>query len=66
MVTSVRTVAKNFGPMVIWGAIIAGLMLISLLAGFLPLFVVLPVLGHATFHLYRRAVAPAGVSAMAA
>lgn len=66
MVTSVRTVAKNFGPMVIWGAIIAGLMLISLLAGFLPLFVVLPVLGHATFHLYRRAVAPAGVSASAA
>lgn len=66
MVTSVRTVAKNFGPMVIWGAIIAGLMLISLLAGFLPLFVVLPVLGHATFHLYRRAVAPAGVSARAA
>lgn len=59
MVTSVRTVAKNFGPMVLWGAIIGALMIISLMAGFLPLFVVLPVLGHATFHLYRRAVASA-------
>jgi uncharacterized membrane protein len=59
MVTSVRTVTKNFGPMVLWAAIIGALMIISLLAGFLPLFVVLPVLGHATFHLYRRAVAPA-------
>lgn len=59
MVTSVRTVTNNFGPMVLWGAIIGALMIISLLAGFLPLFVTLPVLGHATFHLYRRAVAPA-------
>lgn len=65
MVTSVRTVAKNFGPMAMWGAIIGGLMLISLLAGFLPLFVVLPVLGHATFHLYRKAVAPAAAKSAA-
>lgn len=58
MVTSVRTVTRNLQPMILWGAIIAALMLISLLVGFWPLFVVLPVLGHATFHLYRRAVAP--------
>lgn len=63
MVSSVRTVTKNFGPMVLWAAIIGALMLISLLAGFLPLFVTLPVLGHATFHLYRRAVAPSVVRA---
>ena len=63
MVSSVRTVTKNFGPMVLWAAIIGALMLISLLAGFLPLFVTLPVLGHATYHLYRRAVAPTVVRA---
>ncbi len=59
MVTSVRTVTNNFAPMLLWGFIIAGLMLISILSGFVAFFVVLPVLGHATFHLYRRAVAPA-------
>jgi uncharacterized membrane protein len=32
---------------------------ISLLSGFLGLIFVLPVLGHATWHLYRRAVEPA-------
>jgi uncharacterized membrane protein len=35
---------------------------ISLLSGFLGLIFVLPVLGHATWHLYRRAVEPAVAS----
>jgi uncharacterized membrane protein len=43
--------------MLLWGAIVAG----SLVLGSLPLFVglavVMPVLGHATWHLYRRVVA---------
>jgi len=55
--TSVRVVAANPGVMAVWGAIIVAL----LVAGSLPLLVglavVLPVLGHATWHLYRRAVA---------
>ncbi len=62
MVTSVRTVTGNFRPMLLWGFIIAGLMVISILSGFIAFFVVLPVLGHATFHLYRRAVAPAAAA----
>lgn len=56
MVTSVRTVLANPGPMIAWALIIAFLIGISLLSGFLGLFVTLPVLGHATYHLYRRAV----------
>lgn len=56
MVTSVRTVLANPGPMIAWALIIAFLVGISLLSGFLGLFVTLPVLGHATYHLYRRAV----------
>lgn len=56
--TSVRVVLANPAIMTIWFAIVA----VSLAIGTLPLFVglaiVLPVLGHATWHLYRRAVAP--------
>jgi uncharacterized membrane protein len=55
--TSVRTVAANPGPMALWGLIIAA----SLVLGSLPLLFglvfVMPVLGHATWHLYRKAVA---------
>lgn len=55
--TSVRAVAKNPATMLLWGAIVA----LALLLGSLPLFVglavVMPVLGHATWHLYRRTVA---------
>jgi uncharacterized membrane protein len=52
--TSVRAVAANPGPMALWGIIVsAGLVLgsIPLLVG---LIVVMPVLGHATWHLYRK------------
>jgi uncharacterized membrane protein len=45
--------------MVIWCAVIGALVGLSLLSGFVGLFVTLPVLGHASWHLYRRAVAPA-------
>ncbi len=55
--TSVRAVRTNPGPMAMWGLIIAA----SLVAGAIPLLVglavVLPVLGHATWHLYRKVVA---------
>jgi uncharacterized membrane protein len=54
--TSIRAVAVNPGTMALWGLIVAA----SLVAGFLLLFlglaVVLPILGHATWHLYRRVV----------
>lgn len=59
MVTSVRVVLANPRSMVIWCGTIALLIGLSLLSGLVGLFVVLPVLGHASWHLYRRAVAPA-------
>ncbi len=56
MITSFGTVRANPGVMLVWGMIIAGLTFLAMLPGFLGLFIVLPVLGHATWHLYRRAL----------
>ena len=54
MIYSFQSVLQNLLPMVSWGVIISVLMLIGMLPFFLGLFVVLPILGHATWHLYRR------------
>lgn len=56
MILSVKTVSANLGVMLVWAAIIAILTFVALLPWFLGLMVVLPVLGHATWHLYRRAL----------
>lgn len=58
MVTSVRAVVKSPLPMIGWAAIIVMLLIVSSIPYFLGLLVTLPVLGHATWHLYRRIVAP--------
>lgn len=58
MVTSVRAVAASPVPMIGWAAVIVALLLISALPMFLGLLITLPVLGHATWHLYQRVVAP--------
>ncbi len=54
--TSIRAVLANPKTMAIWGLVVAG----SLVAGALPLFIglaiVLPVLGHSTWHVYRKVV----------
>jgi uncharacterized membrane protein len=55
--TSLRVFAANPGPMAVWGLIVAGLLVIGSVPLFLGLIVVLPVLGHATWHLYRKVVA---------
>ena len=60
MVTSVRAVVKSPLPMIGWAAIIVMLLIVSSIPYFLGLLVTLPVLGHATWHLYRRIVAPVG------
>lgn len=60
MSTSVRVVLENPRPMIAWCALIALLVVVSLLTMFVGLIFVLPVLGHATWHLYRRAVRPEG------
>lgn len=54
--TSVGAVRMNPGPMAMWGFIVAAGLLIGALPLLIGLAIVLPVLGHATWHLYRRAV----------
>src|ERR1700682_4202156 len=58
MVTSLRAVAQNPGPMAAWGLIVAVLLVAGSLPLFLGLAVVIPLLGHATWHLYRKVIAP--------
>jgi uncharacterized membrane protein len=55
--TSLRAVMVNPGPMAAWGLVVAGALVLGSLPLFLGLIAVMPVLGHATWHLYRRIVA---------
>lgn len=56
MITSVRCVSTNFTHMIAWAVLIALMLLFSILSGLMALLVVLPVLGHASWHLYRRLI----------
>lgn len=56
--TSLQAVMKNPITMAAWGLIVAVLLAIGSLPFFVGLAVVLPVLGHATWHLYRKVVEP--------
>jgi len=56
--TSLRVIATNPVPMALWGLIVAALLVIGSIPFFVGLTVVMPVLGHATWHLYRRTVEP--------
>jgi uncharacterized membrane protein len=56
--TSIRVVAANPGTMALWGLIVAALLFVGSIPFFVGLTVVMPVLGHATWHLYRKAVEP--------
>jgi len=58
MVTSVRAVVASPVPMIGWAAIIVALLIVSALPYFFGLLVTVPVLGHTTWHLYRKIVAP--------
>lgn len=53
---SLRTVRDNRFVMLVWALLLAVLLAIAMLPAFLGLLIVLPVLGHATWHLYRRTV----------
>lgn len=55
MITSFQVVQANFWPMLLWGILIAALVLISMIPAFLGLFITLPLLGHASWHLYSLA-----------
>jgi len=56
MITSVRAVTMSPVPMLGWALVIVVLLIVSMLPFFAGLFVTLPVLGHASWHLYRRIV----------
>jgi len=58
ILTSMKVVAENPAVMAAWGLIVAGLLVAGSLPCFVGLAVVIPVLGHATWHLYRKTVEP--------
>ena len=55
--TSMRLVLTQPGVMLLWGALITALVVLAMLPWFAGLLVVGPVLGHASWHAYRAAVA---------
>ena len=57
VLTSIRAVIANPAAMAAWGLIVAGGLVIGSIPFFLGLIVVMPVLGHSTWHLYREVVA---------
>jgi uncharacterized membrane protein len=54
--TSFRAVLANPGPMALWGLIVAALLVAGTALVFVGLMVAVPVLGHATWHLYRKLI----------
>ncbi|MFI4965589.1 MAG: DUF2189 domain-containing protein [Caulobacterales bacterium] len=59
---SLRAVAANAGVMAVWGAIVAGALVLGSLPALIGLVFVMPVLGHATWHLYRKLIGPPDVA----
>lgn len=57
--TSIDVTRKNPVTVLTWGLIVATALVLGSIPLFLGLIVVMPILGHASWHLYRRAVAPA-------
>jgi uncharacterized membrane protein len=58
VITSMRVAAANPVPIAAWGLIVTAGLVVGSIPFFLGLIVVMPVLGHATWHLYRRTVVP--------
>lgn len=63
IMASLWVVRENPLPMLVWAALIGMLALLGELAWFVPLAVIFPILGHATWHAYRDLVEPAGPAA---
>lgn len=55
--TSIRLCIAQPGLMLLWGALITTIVVVAMLPWFLGLLVAAPVLGHASWHAYRAAVA---------
>jgi uncharacterized membrane protein len=58
ILTSAKAVFANPGMMALWGLIVAAALLVGSIPLFVGLAIVVPVLGHATWHLYRRGSLP--------
>jgi uncharacterized membrane protein len=56
ILTSIRAFMANPGPMAIWGLIVTTGLVIGSIPFFLGLIIIMPILGHATWHLYRKVV----------
>lgn len=56
--TSIRAVTSNLYVMLLWGLIVAGLLAVGAAVFLVGLAAVLPILGHSTWHLYRKLVEP--------
>lgn len=56
LVTSVMAFRHNILPMLVWAAIIAGLIAVGFATQFVAMAVVFPLLGHASWHAYRELV----------
>ena len=59
-ITSLRLVATQMPVMLLWGALVTALIVLALLPAFIGLLVIAPVVGHASWHAYRDAVAKQG------
>lgn len=57
-VTSIKACLRNPGTMALWGLIVVVALLLGALPFFIGLAIALPVLGHSTWHLYRKVVTP--------
>src|SRR5262249_58967892 len=58
LLTSIRSVASNPWTMAVWGLIVAALLVVGSIPFLIGLTIIMPVLGHATCHLYRKVVEP--------
>lgn len=54
IIVSLATIRVNLGVMLAWAFVIASALFIAMLPFFAGLLIILPVLGHATWHLHRR------------
>jgi uncharacterized membrane protein len=59
IVTSMRVLGANLGPLFLWAVLIVALTAIGFATRYVGLIVLLPVVGHATWHAYRELVEPA-------
>ena len=58
IVTSLKAISRNPLTMALWGLFVAGALVIGSLPFFIGLAIVMPILGHSTWHLYRKVVEP--------